>query len=210
MPLTPKQERIVDMATMLFVVKGFNAASIRDIAKACGITTSTIFSHFEGKDALYRATIKKYILSKGNFADKVGDCSKMTLKEFIAHYIDTLVSEKDHLFDEYKKFLDKLDEGTSVRFAYTQYRKYILEAGCNYEDVADFLVNERNQEINFITKVVQNAIDNKEIRANIEAKTVAETMVFTIKGILHSLCYEGYISKETILTRLDNIYKTLL
>jgi len=44
-------------ATHLFASKGYEGASMRSIAKACGITEAAIYRHFEGKADLYDQVI---------------------------------------------------------------------------------------------------------------------------------------------------------
>ena len=56
--LTPKKlqtrTRICQTAWELFIAKGFESTSTRDIAKAAGIANGTLFSHFANKDELLK------------------------------------------------------------------------------------------------------------------------------------------------------------
>ena len=59
--------KILDAATELFTLNGFDAVSMNDIAKAVGIKTASIYYYFDGKKALgkvvmsrFEATYKKY------------------------------------------------------------------------------------------------------------------------------------------------------
>ncbi|MDR1111041.1 MAG: TetR/AcrR family transcriptional regulator; helix-turn-helix transcriptional regulator [Deltaproteobacteria bacterium] len=45
-------------STVLFAKKGFDAVSIRDIAAVIGIKPSSLYNHFESKEALFDAVIK--------------------------------------------------------------------------------------------------------------------------------------------------------
>ncbi|MDR0621607.1 MAG: TetR/AcrR family transcriptional regulator [Deltaproteobacteria bacterium] len=45
-------------STILFAKKGFDAVSIRDIAAVIGIKPSSLYNHFESKEALFDAVIK--------------------------------------------------------------------------------------------------------------------------------------------------------
>lgn len=44
--------RVVDEAARLFSERGYHAASVRDIAAACGMTVGAIYSHFDSKEEL--------------------------------------------------------------------------------------------------------------------------------------------------------------
>jgi AcrR family transcriptional regulator len=47
-----RRDHILDAATRVFAAKGYNGATIRDIAQAAGVADGTIYNHFENKDAL--------------------------------------------------------------------------------------------------------------------------------------------------------------
>ncbi len=51
----PTRRRILDASIDLFAEKGYDRTSIRDIAKAVGITESAVYRHYEGKDAILQA-----------------------------------------------------------------------------------------------------------------------------------------------------------
>jgi AcrR family transcriptional regulator len=51
------KEQILLVATMSFAKNGFAAVSMRDIAKLLGIQPSSLYNHFESKDALWQASL---------------------------------------------------------------------------------------------------------------------------------------------------------
>src|SRR5512139_3551664 len=51
----PAPDRILDAAERLFAERGFEGASVRDLAAAAGVNLAAINYHFGGKEALYRA-----------------------------------------------------------------------------------------------------------------------------------------------------------
>ncbi|GAA4956084.1 hypothetical protein GCM10023205_17680 [Yinghuangia aomiensis] len=52
-----RRRQVIDTATTLFGTRGFHGISLRDIAKAVGISHSTLLHHFENKDELLRAVL---------------------------------------------------------------------------------------------------------------------------------------------------------
>lgn len=50
---------IVDEAARLFAARGYHAASVRDIAAACGVTPGAIYSHFASKEELLVAVYEE-------------------------------------------------------------------------------------------------------------------------------------------------------
>lgn len=55
------KERIRDVAIDLFSQKGYNAVSVRDIARLVEIHESTIYSHYKGKDDIMDSIIESLI-----------------------------------------------------------------------------------------------------------------------------------------------------
>lgn len=52
-------QRILDAAEMLFARKGYEAASLRDIAALAGIHQPGLYNHFASKENLYRAVLDR-------------------------------------------------------------------------------------------------------------------------------------------------------
>ena len=52
------RQRILDTATDLFVERGYEATSLREIAEAVGVTKAALYYHFTSKDELLRALIE--------------------------------------------------------------------------------------------------------------------------------------------------------
>lgn len=53
------RDRILDAAVGLFAEKGFAAASLRELAGACGITKPALYHYFDNKDALFDAALRR-------------------------------------------------------------------------------------------------------------------------------------------------------
>lgn len=53
-----KRRAIVVAAGDLFLTKGFERASMDDVAKAAGVSKQTVYSHFQTKERLYAAVIR--------------------------------------------------------------------------------------------------------------------------------------------------------
>jgi AcrR family transcriptional regulator len=54
-------KRIMDAATRVFLARGFEGASIDEIAKAAGASKPTIYSRYSGKEALFAAVVESEI-----------------------------------------------------------------------------------------------------------------------------------------------------
>jgi AcrR family transcriptional regulator len=54
-------ERILDVAEEVFAEKGFEGATLREVANRVGIRIPSLYNHFAGKDALYAAVLERGI-----------------------------------------------------------------------------------------------------------------------------------------------------
>jgi AcrR family transcriptional regulator len=66
-PLRPRHgggrtaQRILDAAEALFAERGYEGASLRDVATRVGVRTPSLYNHFASKDALYAAVLERGI-----------------------------------------------------------------------------------------------------------------------------------------------------
>src|SRR3977135_3169893 len=54
-------DRILDVATALFLSDGFGATSIEAVAKRAGISKRTFYHRFNGKEMLFEAVVRRLI-----------------------------------------------------------------------------------------------------------------------------------------------------
>src|SRR3954468_934089 len=62
LPRAEREERMLDAALEIFAARGFEAASMDDIAAASGITKPMLYSYFGSKEGLYLACIDRAAL----------------------------------------------------------------------------------------------------------------------------------------------------
>ena len=58
-PPTATREVILDTAERLFAARGVEGVAVRDLAREMGITASSLYNHFPGKQALYDAVLER-------------------------------------------------------------------------------------------------------------------------------------------------------
>jgi AcrR family transcriptional regulator len=58
-PALPTRDLILDTAERLFAARGVDGVAVRDLAGEMGITASSLYNHFPGKQALYAAVLER-------------------------------------------------------------------------------------------------------------------------------------------------------
>ena len=60
-PPSERRADLIRLAAELFAEKGFQATSVREIAKAAGILSGSLYHHFESKDAIVAEILTSYL-----------------------------------------------------------------------------------------------------------------------------------------------------
>lgn len=60
-PRQQTREAVIGAAHSLFREKGFQAASLEDIARQAGLTKGAVYSNFRGKDELFLAVLEQHV-----------------------------------------------------------------------------------------------------------------------------------------------------
>lgn len=106
--VTNTRERILEQAIELFYLHGFTEASVRDLAKALGITQASIYNHFKSKhdvlftimDRLGNSLVALLKETEEQFEDPV-----LCLAEMIHRHLCMLTEKKR----EFRIFVDELN-----------------------------------------------------------------------------------------------------
>ncbi len=94
-----RHAEILDAARKLFALKGFNEASVEEIAQAAGVAKGTVYLYYPSKRDLYREALKGGLVSMCEDLEKkvrAADSTQSKIRVFIA--------AKLHYFDENREF----------------------------------------------------------------------------------------------------------
>lgn len=59
LPRAEREKQMLDIAAQAFGRHGFHAASMDEIARACGVTKPMLYAYFSSKEGLYLATVER-------------------------------------------------------------------------------------------------------------------------------------------------------
>jgi len=64
------EEEVLDVAMRLFWEHGFDGTSMSELTEAMGINRRSVYATFGNKEALFTATLERYLAGPGGFVDK--------------------------------------------------------------------------------------------------------------------------------------------
>lgn len=77
-----RKKEIIDAAVKIFAAKGFNSATLEDIAGSAEFGKGTLYNYFQGKEEIYRAIIDEVIINQEQIV-KEADANSKSFQEFI-------------------------------------------------------------------------------------------------------------------------------
>lgn len=82
------KQRILETAERLFLEHGYQAVSIRDIAKACGVTNAALYYYFPSKEALFHEVLRQHILQLTEALQQARERAAGTPREQLAAMLE--------------------------------------------------------------------------------------------------------------------------
>lgn len=189
------KEFIIDEAFKLFLNHSYEAVSISDISNAIGFTKGALYHHFKNKEELFKCVVDKYL----NIHSAITEIETVSLSEYIQ--IGTAEAEK---------IIRKLF-GFTLVYTPMNYMSMFADAFRHYPGYAELKGEFINGEIEKIQKVLENAINSGEIRADINTSVIA-TNFFSINiGLAGNLVRNNSIEESISLLKEQNLefYKLL-
>jgi len=133
-----RKEQIIETAEKLFREKGFEAASMRDIAAELGIEAASLYSHIKSKDELLETICFRMASEFLKSIDEVNDLyfnAEEKLRMAIQNHVKIIASDLDAssvFLREWRRLTKpKLKEFTALRHRYEEGFKEILINGEN-------------------------------------------------------------------------------
>ena len=192
-------EQLYHEAFKLFLSKPFEAVSIADIEEASGMTRGAITYYAKDKIGLFYSVVKHYFVDTQNLKQKIVKSEFGSLKDFIEAYVDGCQETMNRFSD-----VDKTVQNASRAYAtlVLQICKYFPELHSQY-------LENRNQEIIIWIGVLQRAIENKEIRSDIDIMNTARNFMNLFYGQSYLDSLSMGLNTVELKMQLMNLYKFL-
>lgn len=180
-------DRIREAALTRFASKGYEAASLAEIAADVGIKKPSIYAHFAGKEALFRSLVELSVREEVDFAEK------------------QMLAEKDAQ-GALKHYL----EATLPRHRESPHLRFWLRA--TYLPPAD-LLEDVTRSVFFYGAQLQRIVDellarmDAEGRLRLDRKTLNAAYMGILRSIHADLLYQGQDDTRKTLDALWSVFE---
>lgn len=182
-----KRNYIIEKCYRLLLQKGFDAVSISDIQKECGVARGLLYHYFGSKEELFYEVVRKVVLSK--FFIHIDETSKMNLRALLGHTCN-----------KYREILliDKLEGISLVNYDFLIYRA--VQESAEVRLLNDTL---RSHEKDAVKRAILQSIENEDMKICVDPDDLALFIVSLIDGVWMNSLEQG--SSEELITRLENM-----
>jgi len=169
-----KQNIIINAAEKIFMSKGFENATMDDIAEEAEFSKGTLYTYFQSKNELCLSIVQrglKIIISRFSEVDsnKIPSIDKLELLALT-------------FYEFYRKFPNYI-------FAFSNYKQH--RAGCKLECSVLREIDKDNQSIrHFIKKIVQSGIEDKSINFEADPEKLSYILWGDLSGLISHLPQE--------------------
>ena len=189
--MTDNKNKIALVAFELSLEKGFDNVSIKQIQKEAKLSVGSIYYHFKNKHEILLHMIQMYLMDNFKvFSEDVKKFNGSFIEriEFIFNYKTTSFAK-----EELSQFIS-----SKRSFNYKEYYMLLMTIFHQHPDVRQLVYEFHNKFYDFYCELVQEAIDNGEIRDDIDVKTLVTYLQTIMKGYVELWLFQNHLSYETI------------
>ena len=187
------RQNISDIATGLFLERGFDAVTIAEVAEAADVSVNTVYNYFPAKEDLFLDRSKGVVdrLSRWVRARDVGESAAAAVLRELRGEIEA-VSPRVGLMDGYARFMRVIHDAPALRSRLWRIQQEVLEnidATLREEvgaDPGDPLPSLIAGQINWVHETVMGVIGREMVAGRAPAEVSREVLrlVDDIEGLL--------------------------
>ena len=197
------KEKILEVAFVLFLNKGYDSVSISNIKKEANVGSGTIYNYFKSKEDLYDEVLNKYLINLFYiFIENIKNFNGNTKEKLIFFNMEFLTSEES---DKYLRL-----KHVDYKFKEIDYRKmhFLYIAGLQHhksiKDKTEKFATDINKLLNEI--IIQGKLNN-EIREDLDEKEIVPFILSTFSGIYFLWLNNDNLNlKEVVNSNVNHIW----
>mgnify|MGYP002542527093 CR=1 FL=1 len=199
-PKTKKAEQtkamILREAFKLFLMKGYENATMVELMKATGLSRGAIFYYAEDKFSLFKEVADKFLLESQSFHTKIDYDSCTSFYVFIQEYVKLIRTVTDDLMS--------IPGNTSEAYIGLIFQTSRYYPGFDRKISLSF-----EQEHLMWERALRDAIKRGEIRSDIDIKQVSRQFWHTYLGYSLEVCFRHNVDADELYTLYMIIYETI-
>ena len=195
--------KIIDATFKLSLQYGFDNISIKQIQEESGVATGSIYYYFKNKDEILEYMINKYLMDQ--FHE-----TKKQITEFNGSFLEKMNLILRHEGSELSTMEeDSLHVLTRPKISYKDYFILLTSIYHRHPDVST--AHEIHEEIyKLFYELVQEGVENEEIRDDISIKKIAIFLQTSFKGYIGLLVFQPYLPlEESVKYNLELIWEAI-
>ncbi len=192
-----RKERLYAAAFKLFLTKRYDAVSITDIEKESGMTRGAIVYYGKDKKGLFYDVLRHYLVDSQNLDFKLGKGEFKSLNDFIEEYVRSCQETMDRFH--------QID--LTIKNGSRAYMALVLQICDYFPDLHEQYLENRNKELLKWIEIIQMAINNKEVRSDIDVITTAKIFMSIFYGQSYLDALSMGLNTVELRLQFQNIYK---
>jgi len=159
------RDKIIEIALLLSLKNGFDRVSIKKIQEESGLAAGSIYYHFKDKNEILECMVNEYIIDNyDEFKETIRnlDCSFMEKIKFISIYKTTSFNKKQI----------QSNSLTMPQFNHKDYFILLMSIYHQYDEVRHMFHDMHLDLYDFYHELIQEAIEKKEIRDDVDIDTL--------------------------------------
>lgn len=194
-----RKERLYAAAFKLFLTKRYDAVSITDIEKESGMTRGAIVYYGKDKKGLFYDVLRHYLVDSQNLDFKLGKGEFKSLGDFIEEYVRSC----QETMNRFHQIDVTIENGSRA------YMALVLQICDYFPDLHEQYLENRNKELLKWIEVIQMAINNKEVRSDIDVITTAKIFMSIFYGQSYLDALSMGLNTVELRLQFQNIYKLI-
>lgn len=183
--MIPSKKKILDKAFELFLTRSFDSVSMREIQEESQLSRGAIYHHFKSKEEIFEQVVDMYLLPVFSSYSMIPDEEKRTLQEAI---YSTAKYQQNHMI-----LLNDLTKSMNVKMTDFFFFKFLFQATEHCKDFKEKAALIYEKEYNGWRNVIQSALRNGEVRADIEIDFVAQQFIISPYGLGICSAFSQYV-----------------
>ncbi len=187
----PNKRKVIEVAASLFFQKGYTYTSMDEVVQASGVSKSNVYYHFSSKEVLLLAVIDFWIDTYKQGIEAILQLKHLSLEDKMLAFLENLANS-----------IEQRDYQGSCPFI-----TFITQSPNNDLQVKAKINHFFNHLTLICTGLIQEGIEQKAFRPDINAKETAEIFVNNLEGAL--FLAEVKRDCQLITTTAKNLFKLI-